>query len=504
MMLSSPYPAQQKEETAESGSNGMVADVGYLAIQHVEATAEWRASIGVGDVVRLLSAEIESSEWLLATVMTAVDDSLCLSFQLGTESCTKRIDRASTQILPALGVSPIAPDKSPSRTISDSQWRKMLSIGSNVLLRSSDGQNWREGVVVALNTDMVKVQYFRGTGCCLKSLLLDSSDLAPAASTCEKWRIRLSVASLILVRCSGGHWQEGVVVSLNLKEVNVQFFREGRCCIKKMALDSCDLAPCRHNNEELEPQEDRLPVRFATTESASTTSSATAELLQRQLRTKFVDEAEIELQYITAAELSSVFEDDDLQVIDVRDMDYTTGHIPGGLHAPQSRFGRELPELLLQFADCNKRLVFHCMHSQHRGPSCARRFLSQLRKQGNSSGCSVSVLSGGYQAWQKHVQRPPDPKKQYIAHGLGKTLDIGEDDDDDDNEGLSAIPEQSAVEMDSANAKIPAARGILTSDSLRAQPPGMMTLDSIPDPQDIDEDDETSEDDVDNLDEDGE
>ena len=65
-------------------------------------------------------------------------------------------------------------------------------------------------------------------------------------------------------------------------------------------------------------------------------------------------------------------------VVDVRDYDYTGGHIKGAVNITADEFSQdEDVDALVQKvrAGGHERVVFHCMLSQQRGPFCAKRLV---------------------------------------------------------------------------------------------------------------------------------
>jgi rhodanese-related sulfurtransferase len=68
-------------------------------------------------------------------------------------------------------------------------------------------------------------------------------------------------------------------------------------------------------------------------------------------------------------------------VVDVRDDDFEGGNIVGANNAPTECWAERafVDELITSMAlDSTKTIVFHCMKSQVRGPTCARMFAEKL------------------------------------------------------------------------------------------------------------------------------
>mmetsp|Transcript_68692 Transcript_68692/g.212455 ORF Transcript_68692/g.212455 Transcript_68692/m.212455 type:complete len:271 (-) Transcript_68692:35-847(-) len=123
---------------------------------------------------------------------------------------------------------------------------------------------------------------------------------------------------------------------------------------------------------------------------------------------------EREVMYFSAEELAARLGDPDVQVVDVRDVDFAGGHIVGARHCPSDGFHLVLPELARELAMEEKTVVFHCMYSRSRGPRCARLFLQHLEQHFPRWQCAVYVLAGGYDRWELLYASDPDMER-YIA-----------------------------------------------------------------------------------------
>ncbi|CAD7958626.1 unnamed protein product [Amoebophrya sp. A25] len=141
------------------------------------------------------------------------------------------------------------------------------------------------------------------------------------------------------------------------------------------------------------------------------------------------------VSYVTASELRLMLQQqktnfpghEKVTVIDVRDHDRSEGgHIPGSTWIPSQEFRQQLPKLVDQYRNERRTLVFHCMFSQSRGPTCAKLFANAVTTQEDqrqtsgaevtqedapSSGTSSSVeqqayagkvriLRGGFIGWE--------------------------------------------------------------------------------------------------------
>lgn len=96
-----------------------------------------------------------------------------------------------------------------------------------------------------------------------------------------------------------------------------------------------------------------------------------------------------------------------LVIVDVRDGDFAGGHIKGCINIPSAVFNDgfdAIDQLIDRYKSApTTSFVFHCMKSQQRGPSAAKRFVGRLNDRGLPAGMGVpevSILRGGYEAWE--------------------------------------------------------------------------------------------------------
>ncbi|KAI0566535.1 rhodanese-like protein [Gracilaria domingensis] len=98
-------------------------------------------------------------------------------------------------------------------------------------------------------------------------------------------------------------------------------------------------------------------------------------------------------------------------VIDVREDDRVGGHIKSSIHVPAPDLRRD-PSRYLKCINGADTVVFHCMYSQLRGPTCAVRFwyaLDAARKEGRLQTVpEVVILEGGFAAFVKGKKLPED------------------------------------------------------------------------------------------------
>lgn len=112
-------------------------------------------------------------------------------------------------------------------------------------------------------------------------------------------------------------------------------------------------------------------------------------------------------EFISVQELTETIKDKskiphkDYIVVDVRDLDHNGGNIVNSINVPSVIFLDRVDELLKNHKD-TPLIVFHCMQSQIRGPSCARKYIKRKEELGDSSAVKqkVAVLEGGFLAWE--------------------------------------------------------------------------------------------------------
>lgn len=204
-----------------------------------------------------------------------------------------------------------------------------------------------------------------------------------------EWHGQLQVGDHIdMYSHSDNSWHKAVVVAANKANVNLRFFRNGKCCAKVLPRSSQDLQSLLSN--KLQPPE--VPKPLLTKQSGFTMFLSPGGQLSDAIPTMF------------AEDLAKFLGDDMLQIIDVRGLDYFRGHIPGARHIPRQFFEQKLPSLAHEFAQSGKTLVFHCTESFYRGPQCARRFLDYINVECIAHTCQVFVLRGGFERWERFAR----------------------------------------------------------------------------------------------------
>lgn len=107
-----------------------------------------------------------------------------------------------------------------------------------------------------------------------------------------------------------------------------------------------------------------------------------------------------EVSYVTAPQLRDLLASAEPPVVvDVRDEDRASGHIRGSVSLPSEQWSDSaaVDRFVAQLAS-QSAVVFHCMFSQQRGPSCAQLFAARAPA---SSPTRVLVLHGGWRAWRR-------------------------------------------------------------------------------------------------------
>lgn len=122
--------------------------------------------------------------------------------------------------------------------------------------------------------------------------------------------------------------------------------------------------------------------------------------------------------YIEAVDLADLLEVGDAKtvVVDVRDDDFFGGNIVGARNLPSERWtDKSVVSDLINDVKNSDTVVFHCMKSQVRGPTCARQFLAQMNEADMERRPTVKVLYGGFSQWRNRYHE--DPSK--IENDLG-------------------------------------------------------------------------------------
>lgn len=119
-----------------------------------------------------------------------------------------------------------------------------------------------------------------------------------------------------------------------------------------------------------------------------------------------------ELKYVNAGELAPLLTEKSIEerklskteqivIFDVRgEEEFSEGHINGAINLPSTKWsnGSFVDEVIRQHVNAEeasgagKTVIFHCAHSQQRGPTCARVLQQEFQKRMESSGFDMSSL----------------------------------------------------------------------------------------------------------------
>lgn len=100
---------------------------------------------------------------------------------------------------------------------------------------------------------------------------------------------------------------------------------------------------------------------------------------------KYVEAAEV-AEWLRAGQVAPAAEGgESVAVVDVRDEDFAGSNIPGAHNVPSEAWERDTDATaaaVLEAHGKRRAVVFHCMQSRVRGPSCATRFTEFLEERG--------------------------------------------------------------------------------------------------------------------------
>eukprot|EP00747_Dinoflagellata_sp_TGD_P179472 gnl/TRDRNA2_/TRDRNA2_30330_c0_seq1.p1 gnl/TRDRNA2_/TRDRNA2_30330_c0~~gnl/TRDRNA2_/TRDRNA2_30330_c0_seq1.p1 ORF type:complete len:422 (-),score=58.96 gnl/TRDRNA2_/TRDRNA2_30330_c0_seq1:72-1337(-) len=222
---------------------------------------------------------------------------------------------------------------------------------------------------------------------------------------------------------------EAIVTAISLVDVKCLYWMKGSCLIKTMPLDSLDLRQGHQESDQellAEASSDSAKKTSLVQEAQALISDAHGgSPLHVQIPSKFASHNAdpFELEYILHDELAECLHQPHIQVIDVRDLDFCIGHITGARNVPHQVFHRFLRKLAAEFVTSGKTLVFHCMNSAHRSPACAQLFMQYLSVFYIDVTCHVCVLKGGFTNWNRcyaHLNN-----SMYISSGLSDLALLG-------------------------------------------------------------------------------
>lgn len=112
-------------------------------------------------------------------------------------------------------------------------------------------------------------------------------------------------------------------------------------------------------------------------------------------------------QMITCDDFVKIMFDDDVQVIDVRGLDFEGGHIPRSAHMRVTHVSTKTHEIIEDLRlNAIRHVVFSCMYSVMRAPQCASTLHNALKEEASGSGSPssrpefrISVLQRGIHGW---------------------------------------------------------------------------------------------------------
>ena len=116
--------------------------------------------------------------------------------------------------------------------------------------------------------------------------------------------------------------------------------------------------------------------------------------------------------YVTPAQLMSLLiSASPPTVIDVREDDRVGGHITNSIHLPAPNLIMSPAKFIPKLCQYET-LVFHCMFSQVRGPTCAAKFsnaVEEAKRNGQIDRLPrILILEGGFQRFLAEVKSTPD------------------------------------------------------------------------------------------------
>eukprot|EP00457_Paulinella_chromatophora_P011179 gb/GEZN01011307.1/.p1 GENE.gb/GEZN01011307.1/~~gb/GEZN01011307.1/.p1 ORF type:complete len:218 (-),score=47.02 gb/GEZN01011307.1/:459-1112(-) len=115
-------------------------------------------------------------------------------------------------------------------------------------------------------------------------------------------------------------------------------------------------------------------------------------------------------------------------IVDVRDSDFTGGHVPGAVNFPAQDFDKSLDKLTKKVEDGKfTQVLFYCMYCRERAPQCALGFVSswnsKIKKERTETkdALSVCILRGGFHSWINFCnQKESKADETKISKGVEK------------------------------------------------------------------------------------
>ncbi|KAL0088159.1 Rhodanese-like domain-containing protein [Phycomyces blakesleeanus] len=122
--------------------------------------------------------------------------------------------------------------------------------------------------------------------------------------------------------------------------------------------------------------------------------------------------------YIEPEDLKSIVKDSSLTpqkdyvIVDVRDLDYEGGHIPGAVNVPAHELMDKANTLVEEYKDVPL-VIFHCALSQVRGPKSARIYNETKSLLKPESTQQVKILRGGFEGWHAKFKQDQSLLESY-------------------------------------------------------------------------------------------
>jgi len=113
------------------------------------------------------------------------------------------------------------------------------------------------------------------------------------------------------------------------------------------------------------------------------------------------------VQDVSAAHLGVLIGTNAVQVIDTRGTEFFISRIPGSVHTPAHEFSKLSKDLVVECRNSGKLLVLVHKDSGDLVASLAAKLLEQMLERNAQNMCSVGVLNGGFQAWEKKYATHP-------------------------------------------------------------------------------------------------
>jgi len=143
-----------------------------------------------------------------------------------------------------------------------------------------------------------------------------------------------------------------------------------------------------------EEQKNKESESEATTESESEEEANHTPKKISGLPSILIPKNFVKIDVVTILELQKS-KDTSVVFIDVRDVDFVGGNIPGAVHVPYQEFDPKVTELVQKYGKY-KHVIFYCLYGQLRSPSCALGFIKKLEDTHHDDLNNVFVLSGGF------------------------------------------------------------------------------------------------------------